>query len=214
MTEIVFNLIRLENGCDLAMENHVQMSSGNEKLDDDKVDDHGSEAPEGEQVGPPTEGMAFTSEEEVRDYYAKYAQRTGFGIYRRSSRCGDDGKVKYFTLACANAGKVRPTNASNSVPKRQSAKTNCKAKINVAVESDVRVYVCHVVLEHNHELNPGMVQRNIRKKVWSPRVPRKRENREKVGTRSGIPSLLPNAGRFPGCENLSSGENRNYDCAS
>ncbi|GMN28452.1 hypothetical protein TIFTF001_041175 [Ficus carica] len=146
----------MEDGSTLAMGRDVEGCSGNEKVDDDdRVGEHGSDALEGEQIGPPTVGMAFTSEEDVRDYYTKYAQHEGFGIYRRSSRCGDDGKVKYFTLACANAGKVRTTNVNKKFPMRQSAKTNCMAKINVAVESDVRVYVCHVVLEHNHELSPG-----------------------------------------------------------
>lgn len=201
----------MEDGSNLTMGKDVEGCSGNEKLDDGKEGEHWPEALESEELGPPTVGMVFTSEEDVRDYYSKYAQHKGFGIYRRSSRCGDDGKVKYFTLACANAGKVRTNNPNKRFPMRQSSKTNCMAKINVAVESDVRVYVCHVVLEHNHELSPGKVQQNIRKKVWSPRVQRKRRREEQIGIESCNPSH-PNIGKVLGYENSGSGETWNHDC--
>ena len=138
LVKIIRCLSRMEDGSTLAMGRDVEGCSGNEKVDDDdRVGEHGSDALEGEEIGLPTVGMACTSEEDVRDYYSKYAQHEGFGIYRRSSRCGDDGKVKYFTLACANAGKVRTTIANKKFPMRQSAKTNCMAKINGTVESDV-----------------------------------------------------------------------------
>ena len=203
----------MEDEPNAAVGKDVETSSGDKKVDDDNVGEQRSGVLEDEEIGPPTVGMVFTSEEEVRNYYSKYAHCKGFGIYRRSSRCGDDGKVKYFTLACANAGKVRQTNRNNKFPRRQSAKTNCKAKINVQVESDIRVYVCHVVLEHNHELSPGKVQRDIRKKVWSPRMTKKGERKEQVGIISCYPAH-PNAGKVMGCENLSSGEHWNYDCSN
>ena len=85
------------------------------------------------------------------------------------------------------------------------------AKINVAVESDVRVYVCHVVLEHNHELSPGKVQQNIRKKVWSPRMQRKRQRKEQVGNKACNPSH-PSTEKVFVYENLGSGETWVYDC--
>lgn len=192
---------------DVNIKKEVEVSSRNERVDDDRVGEQ-SVPGLGDEVEPPTVGMVFTSEEEVRDYYSKYAQHEGFGVYRRSSRCGDDGKVKYFTLACAKAGKIRGSNGNNRFPWRQSPKTNCKAKINVAVESHTRVYVCHVVLEHNHELSPGKVQRNICKKSGSRRVQKRREGKEQVEVGSTIHELShPTGGKVLGRENLTSGGN-------
>ncbi|XP_048333277.1 uncharacterized protein LOC107422427 isoform X2 [Ziziphus jujuba] len=195
----------MEDDSDMNIKKEVEVSTRNEGVDDDRVGERSVPGLGDEEVEPPAVGMVFSSEDEVRNYYSKYAQHEGFGVYRRSSRCGDDGKVKYFTLACAKAGKVRGSNGNNRFPWRQSPKTNCKAKINVAVESHTRVYVCHVVLEHNHELSPGKVHRNICKKSGIRRVHKRREGKEQVG--STILELLhPTAGKKLGCENLMSGE--------
>lgn len=192
-------------GDDSNVDIKVEMPCRSERVDDEKVGEHRVSVLGDEEVDPPTIGMVFSSEEEVRNYYSNYAQHEGFGIYRRSSRCGDDGKLRYFTLACARAGKIRGSNGNNRFPWRQSPKTNCKAKINVAVESDTRVYVCHVVLEHNHELSPGKVQRNICKKSGSRRVQKRREGKEQVGSMAQELSHEI-AGKVLGCENLTPGE--------
>ncbi|KAJ0099063.1 hypothetical protein Patl1_21168 [Pistacia atlantica] len=124
----------------LMLTRDTAVASGNERVEDAKVDEHGVEGVLNgdEEVEPPHVGMVFSSQEEVRNYYIKYAQRQGFGIMPRSSRCGDEGKLTYFILACAQSGKTR------SIANKKAhfrPKTNCKAKINVVVDPDGRMFV-------------------------------------------------------------------------
>ena len=42
--------------------------------------------------------MVLNSEEEFYKFYIVYAWQEGFGITKQSTRSGDDGKLKYFTL--------------------------------------------------------------------------------------------------------------------
>ncbi|KAL4607459.1 hypothetical protein ACB092_09G175900 [Castanea dentata] len=157
----------------VTLENDNQGSScDKERVDGDKVEEHNVGGLGNEEVETPMAGMVFASPEEVRNYYSKFAQREGFGIYRRSSRCRDDGKLNYFTLACARAGK-RESTAKKKFSLRQSPKTNCKAKVNVALGSDGKFHLCHVILEHNHELSPGMFHSNRCKKSGGPRAQRR-----------------------------------------
>ncbi|XP_023872108.1 probable ribose-5-phosphate isomerase 3, chloroplastic isoform X1 [Quercus suber] len=157
----------------VTLENDNQGSScDKERVDGDKVEEHNVGGLGNEEVETPRAGMVFVSPEEVRNYYSKFAQREGFGIYRRSSRCRDDGKLNYFTLACARAGK-RESTAKKKFSLRQSPKTNCKAKVNVALGSDGKFHLCHVILEHNHELSPGMFHSNRCKKSGGPRAQRR-----------------------------------------
>ncbi|GMY19531.1 probable ribose-5-phosphate isomerase 3, chloroplastic isoform X2 [Fagus crenata] len=157
----------------VTLEKDKQLSfSDKERVDGDKVDEQNVGGLGDEEVETPKAGMVFASPEEVRSYYSKFAQREGFGIYRRSSRCRDDGKLNYFTLACSRAGK-RESTAKKKFTLRQSPKTNCKAKINVALGSDEKFHLCHVVLEHNHELSPGMLHSNRCKKSVGTRAQRR-----------------------------------------
>ncbi|XP_030926779.1 uncharacterized protein LOC115953315 isoform X2 [Quercus lobata] len=157
----------------VTLENDNQGTScDKERVDGDKVEEHNVGGLGNEEVETPRAGMVFVSPEEVRNYYSKFAQREGFGIYRRSSRCRDDGKLNYFTLACARAGK-RESTAKKKFSLRQSPKTNCKAKVNVALGSDGKFHLCHVILEHNHELSPGMFHSNRCKKSGGPRAQRR-----------------------------------------
>ena len=76
----------------VTLENDNQGSScDKERVDGDKVEEHNVGGLGNEEVETPRAGMVFASPEEVRNYYSKFAQREGFGIYRRSSRCRDDG---------------------------------------------------------------------------------------------------------------------------
>ncbi|KAL7251552.1 hypothetical protein ACSBR1_013398 [Camellia fascicularis] len=50
--------------------------------------------------------MTFGSKDEAHQYYASYARQEGFEVMIRSSRQGDNGSIKYFTLACARTGKT------------------------------------------------------------------------------------------------------------
>ncbi|KAJ6741690.1 RIBOSE-5-PHOSPHATE ISOMERASE [Salix viminalis] len=97
-----------------------------------------------DEIKPPSIGMVFNTPDEVRSYYDKYACHLGFNSIKKSTKSGDDGNVKYFTLACSRSGP------------------------------DGRVYVCRVILEHNHELVPGLHGMK-KKKSRAPRA-------KKVGT--------------------------------
>lgn len=152
---------------------------------------------EDEEMEPPNMGMVFNNPEEVRCYYDEYAWRLGFSTIKKSTKSGDDGNVKYFTLACSRSGKESTSGSKTNrvnFRKRLPPRTNCKAKMNVTIGPDGRVYVCRVVLEHNHELVPGIQGR---------RIMRARVNRAKrVGTGPGQ-SIVHEAGCS---ENLTSGE--------
>ena len=97
--------------------------------------------------------MKLNSEEKIYNLYVEYAQQEGFGITKRTKKLGDDGKLKYYTLACVKDGK-RITTSNNSFNPRLSTKTNCQAKINVVVGSDGKFTISHVNLEHNHVPSP------------------------------------------------------------
>ena len=59
-----------------------------------------------EELEEPKVGMKFNFEEEVIVYYANFAKKKGFGVLKRSSKIGEDGK-KYFTITCSSSGKSR-----------------------------------------------------------------------------------------------------------
>ncbi|KAL4607460.1 hypothetical protein ACB092_09G175900 [Castanea dentata] len=192
----------------VTLENDNQGSScDKERVDGDKVEEHNVGGLGNEEVETPMAGMVFASPEEVRNYYSKFAQREGFGIYRRSSRCRDDGKLNYFTLACARAGK-RESTAKKKFSLRQSPKTNCKAKVNVALGSDGKFHLCHVILEHNHELSPGMFHSNRCKKSGGPRAQRRSKAKDPAEAivHQDYPSLV---GVAASCEILPSVEGVN-----
>ncbi|XP_047312978.1 protein FAR-RED IMPAIRED RESPONSE 1-like [Impatiens glandulifera] len=116
------------------------------------------------EVQTPKVGMIYSSEEDVRNYYIDYGKHVGFAIAKKSSKNGDDGKTRYFSLACARNGKTIST-AKNCFYPRPSTKTDCKAKINVTVREDGWCIISRVYLDHNHTLCPGKVQHFRCKKV-------------------------------------------------
>lgn len=164
---------------DVPLKKDIKVSSS----DNEKVDEHGVSGVylnEDGEVETPKIGMVFASQEEVRDYYNRYAQRVGFGIMRRSSRCDDDGRLTYIVLSCSQCGKDR------GIPKsrfqwKQTSKTNCKAKINLVLNPQGQFHICNVVLDHNHELTPGKLHPNICKKSKSFRTRKRREGKEQAG---------------------------------
>lgn len=93
-------------------------------------------------------------EQDVLLYYTKYAKQVGFGVARRTSRLGDDGKLRYFTLACVCEGTPKST-SSNIVMSKPKEKMGCKAKINAKLTLDGQFTLSNVVLQHTHDLSPG-----------------------------------------------------------
>ncbi|XP_039130925.1 protein FAR1-RELATED SEQUENCE 5-like [Dioscorea cayenensis subsp. rotundata] len=101
----------------------------------------------------PKAGMVFNSEEEVYSLYVEYARQEGFGIAKKSTKVGDDGKLKYYALSCVRGGK-RISTAKSVFNPRLSTKTNCEAKINIIVGNNGCFTISSVNLEHNHALSP------------------------------------------------------------
>ncbi|XP_042450660.1 protein FAR1-RELATED SEQUENCE 6-like [Zingiber officinale] len=143
----------------------------------DKIDPSPSTV---EKVKLPEIGMIFSSEEEVRTFYNSYATNAGFGISKLGGRNGDDGKQKYFSIGCAKNRK-KVSQAKNVLHPRPSSKTNCKAKINVAVRNDGNFVITSVDLEHNHLLSPGKSRQFRCNKVLDSSTKRKLELNDQAG---------------------------------
>ncbi|KAG6517174.1 hypothetical protein ZIOFF_020554 [Zingiber officinale] len=163
-----------------------------------------------EEVKLPEIGMIFSSEEEIRTFYNSYATSVGFGISKLGGRNGDDGKQKYFSIGCAKNRK-KVSQAKNALHPRPSSKTNCKAKINVAVRNDGNFVITSVDLEHNHLLSPGKSRHFRCNKVLDSATKRKLELNDQAGItlNKSFHSCVVEAG---GYENLSFDERkcRNY----
>jgi len=123
---------------------------------DDDEDNDGPEKIilENQMVEEPKIGMIFDSEEEVLSYYKQYAKQVGFGVTKRSSTTGDDGKLRYFTIACVRQGMPK-SKSSNIVRPKPMERMGCKAKINAKLTNDGRFTLSTVVLEHTHVVSPS-----------------------------------------------------------
>ncbi|KAJ0972994.1 hypothetical protein J5N97_020953 [Dioscorea zingiberensis] len=118
--------------------------------------------------------------EEVYNLYVEYARQKGFGITRKTTKSRDDGKVKYYTLACVRGGK-RISTSKNSFNPRPSTKTNCQAKINIVVGSDGKFTISRVNLEHNHVLSPQKSRFQKCNKRMDAHVKRRLELNDQAG---------------------------------
>ena len=129
----------------------------------------------------PKVGMMFNSEKGVREYYTRYAKQKGFGVSRRTSKLGDDGKsMKYFTLSCVCQGKAK-SRAANPLKPQPKQNLGCKAKINAFQCLDGRFMVSTVVLEHNHTLSQRKARYFRCHKKMNPYVKRMLELLDKPG---------------------------------
>ncbi|KAL3534044.1 hypothetical protein ACH5RR_007565 [Cinchona calisaya] len=142
--------------------------------------------------------MEFSYEEHVRHFYRSYAQRLGFGISKISCKNGDDGKQNYFSLTCSKNGRTKST-AKHPYYRRPSTKTDCKAKINVAIMNGGIYVITHVYLDHNHAFSPRKSRHVMRSKVLDSNVKRRLELTDKTGTTLRESSFLVESG---GCVNL------------
>ncbi|XP_042962573.1 protein FAR1-RELATED SEQUENCE 5-like [Carya illinoinensis] len=180
-------------------------------LDDSPINDEGGEAPEVDDgVEEPKVGMTFSSEEEVRSYYMKYAKQKGFGVRRRNSRQSEDGKVRWFTLVCAWQG-ITKSRASNVLRPRQTERVGCKARVNSVLNEDDGYTLSSVILDHTHYCSLGKSRRFRCFKKVDGRVKKRLEINDEAGIRTSktFKSVVVEAG---GYENVPFGEKecRNY----
>ncbi|KAA8539947.1 hypothetical protein F0562_026639 [Nyssa sinensis] len=135
-----------------------------------------------EKVEAPKIGMTFSSYDELYDYYIRYAKQLGFAICKRSSTKGDDGELKYITLACSRSGHSQHT-SKNIFRPHPITKTNCQAKIRAIAIDGGSWQVNSLSLDHNHGLSPGKARFYRCNRVMRPYVKRKLEMNDKAGIR-------------------------------
>ncbi|XP_042954654.1 protein FAR1-RELATED SEQUENCE 1-like [Carya illinoinensis] len=101
----------------------------------------------------PKSKMEFNSLEDLMSYYKEYGKKCGFGVMKKRNERGEDGTVRYVTLACARGGKAQNRILNVSSP-RPTGKIECKAKINVSKTPDGKFRLNSVHNIHNHNLSP------------------------------------------------------------
>ncbi|KAL2498427.1 Protein FAR1-RELATED SEQUENCE [Abeliophyllum distichum] len=52
----------------------------------------------------PKVGMKFTDENEVFEFYKRYAYHLGFPVRKRNLKNGDNGNLRYVTFTCSREG--------------------------------------------------------------------------------------------------------------
>ncbi|XP_022869242.1 protein FAR1-RELATED SEQUENCE 5-like [Olea europaea var. sylvestris] len=163
------------------LDDEVVVESNDEKLTDNVIilenDNVG-----GDVTVMPEVGMKFNDQEELFEFYKKYAYEVGFPVRRRNSRKGENGVVTYITLTCSREGQRR-NKSEGSLKPQPTMQTGCKARITAS--SDIRGIwkICTVDLEHNHKTSPSKSRLYRCNRELSTHVKRKLE----VNDIAGIP---------------------------
>ncbi|XP_042968671.1 protein FAR1-RELATED SEQUENCE 1-like [Carya illinoinensis] len=107
----------------------------------------------------PKSKTEFNSLEDLMSYYKKFGKKSGFGVMTKRSERGEDGTIRYVTLAYTCGGKAQ-NRILNVVNPHPIGKTECKAKINVLKTADGKFRLNTV---HNiHNQNPSPKKRFFR----------------------------------------------------
>ncbi|KAG6628828.1 hypothetical protein CIPAW_14G039100 [Carya illinoinensis] len=170
-------------------------------VDDEPDNDDGTEEPKVDDgVEEPIVGMTFSSEEEVRSYYMRYAKQKGFEVRRRNSRQSKDGWVRWFTLVCARQGTTK-SQASNILKPRQTERVGCKARINAVLNEDGGYTLSSVILDHTHYCSPGKARHFRCFKKVDARVAKRLEINDEAGIRTSktFQSVIVEAGDMRIC---------------
>ncbi|XP_042983153.1 protein FAR-RED IMPAIRED RESPONSE 1-like [Carya illinoinensis] len=126
----------------------------------------------------PKSKMEFNSLEDLMSYYKEYGKKCGFGVMTKRSERGEDGTVRYVTLACARGGK-----AQNRI-------------LNVANPRPTGKIEFHNI--HNHNLSPKKSRFFRCNREVSETVKRVLDTNDMVGIRmnKSFGSLVVGAGGF------------------
>ncbi|XP_042461393.1 protein FAR1-RELATED SEQUENCE 6-like [Zingiber officinale] len=100
----------------------------------------------------PRLGMTFRTREEVCNFYKAYAMTVGFGVAVQKSSFATSGQCRRVIIACSKVGKGKTDPCYKA---RQSAKTDCQAKIVAKASGDGMLHLVEVNNEHNHPVNPS-----------------------------------------------------------
>jgi hypothetical protein len=97
--------------------------------------------------------MLFDSEDDAISFYKNYAKKTRFGVTKRRCKKNEDGKVRYFTLACSRQGKAHNTSKDTFKP-NPSTRMQCPAKVKFYLQGE-EFCISSVTLDHNHAVSPN-----------------------------------------------------------
>ena len=111
---------------------------------------------------------------------------------KRTSKMGDDGEVRYVTIACSYAGKprirlnhlgIKRTRSTNPVKLKPQTKTDCKAQLGLVLCPNGKWILRSMVLGHNHGLSPSKTRFYKCNRIIEPHVKKKLELNDKAGIR-------------------------------
>lgn len=91
-------------------------------------DGNANEKREESDIIVPSVGMKFKDENEVFEFYKKYAYQLGFPVRKRNSKKGDDGIVCYVTFTCSR-GDRQASSLSSYLKPQPTIKIGCKARL-------------------------------------------------------------------------------------
>uniref|UniRef100_A0ACD5XZL2 Uncharacterized protein n=1 Tax=Avena sativa TaxID=4498 RepID=A0ACD5XZL2_AVESA len=156
----------------------------------------------------PRKGMMFDNEDDAMMFYKGYAKKKRFGVIR-TTRNGEDNKIKYFTLACSRQGKAQYS-LKNLFKPNPSTRMQCPCKINFCRRGE-KFSITSVTLDHNHPTSPSKSRFLRCHKKLDLDAKRRLELNDQAGIRmnKNFGSLVTQAG---GYEKLEFGEKecRNY----
>ncbi|XP_022846289.1 protein FAR1-RELATED SEQUENCE 1-like [Olea europaea var. sylvestris] len=136
----------------------------------------------GDGATEPQPGMKFKDENELFDFYKRYAYEKGFPMRKRNSKKGDDGVVNYVTLTCSRDGK-RSYSTNSTLKPQPTIQTGRKARLTAASDIHGTWRICIVHLDHNHKTSPSKSRLYRCNRELSAQVKRKLE----VNNVAGIP---------------------------
>ncbi|XP_073138575.1 protein FAR1-RELATED SEQUENCE 5-like [Henckelia pumila] len=101
----------------------------------------------------PKVGMKFENENEVFDFYKRYAYHVGFPVRKRTSRKNKEGVVTYIAFTCGRESRIN-SNTSTTMKPQPIGQTGCKARLTACSDVAGVWKITGVHLEHNHQTSP------------------------------------------------------------
>lgn len=134
ISEYVGDVILVESDNENAVENMDLMA-------DDMVG--------GDVAKVPEVGMTFDDENQIFEFYKRYAYEISFPVRKRNSKKDDDGVLTYVTYVCSREGNII-RNRSSTLKPQPTIQSGCKTRITASLDSRGVWRINSVHLEHNH----------------------------------------------------------------
>ncbi|XP_022892322.1 protein FAR1-RELATED SEQUENCE 5-like [Olea europaea var. sylvestris] len=156
------------------------------ELDDENVIENmkvlGNGATGGDGAVVPEVGMKFKDENELFEFYKRYAYDLGFSVGKRNSKRDDDGVMRYVTFVCSSEAK-KVNNTSVSLRPAATMQSGCKAILTACSDIKEIWRINTVHLDHNHGISPSKFRLYRYNRELSAQVKRRLE----VNDITGIP---------------------------